>query len=112
MPSHVNPKNGAIPAVVQETSTAAPPPMPAKQKLILIGALRDLLGQILHANLSSMDMALAGAGVCGKGTAIDPLVNFLNNHEHDLVRGKQTTAHTLGIWISDLKNRARTSSAH
>ncbi len=100
-----------LPALVQEVSTAAPRPTPVKQKLIITDALRELLGQILHANLTSMHMILAGAGVRGKGTAIEGLVKFLNHHEHDLLRGKQTTAQTLGGWINDLKKIAEQEQA-
>ncbi len=53
-----------------------------------------------------MHMVLAAPGAGGKGAALDELVKFLNNHEHDLLRGKQTTSQTLGGWITDLETKA------
>ena len=109
-------QNSAIPASVMESSNQVPPPAPQKQKMILTDGLRELLGQILHANLASMHMVLAPPGARGKGTALDQLCTFLNNHEYELIRGKATTVATLSGWIVDLKKglescRARTSSA-
>ena len=51
-------QNAAIPASVMESSNQVPPPAPQKQKMILTDGLRELLGQILHANLVSMHMQI------------------------------------------------------
>ena len=111
MAEHVSSQNAAIPASVIESSNPVPPPAPQKQKMIMTDNLRELLGQMLHANLVSMHMVLAPPGARGKGAALDQLCTFLNNHEHDFLRGKATTVPTLSGWIVDLKKVAEQEQA-
>ncbi len=53
------------------TPALAPLPATVKQKMILTDSVKELLGQILRANLSSMHMVLIAAGACGKGEALN-----------------------------------------
>jgi hypothetical protein len=56
----------------------------------LTDPLRERLAQILHANLTFMHMTLVAPGARGKVTAlqVDWMVRDLDNHNHDLLRGK------------------------
>ena len=98
--------NGAVPAIPVESSTSTCPGAPPKQKLTMSNPLRELLAEILHANLGTWHMALGAMGARGKGEQTTKLCEFLNQHEHDLLRGKTTTTQTLSGSINDLKKIA------
>ena len=64
------------------------------------------LAQMIHASLDRWKLVLA-KGPHGKDRYLQELVDFINQSDHELVRGKTTTKPTVNIWISAGKELAQ-----
>ena len=96
---------GGGPPLEPPTATKAVSSTALNRRIVLTDQISLLLAQVIHANLKRWYWVLKDK-VHGKGRFILELVNFLNNSDHEAIRGKTTTEQTVRIWIATGKQSA------
>jgi hypothetical protein len=69
-------------------------------QLVKSDALMQYLGLVIAADLNTWHLVLAGKGKNGKGRCSSDLARFISNSDHELCRGRSTTAETIVSWVN------------
>jgi hypothetical protein len=93
-------ENVALPA---KEAPAATPVASKLPEMVTSDQMKALLGDILHANLSTMHLVIAPPNSRGKGEALKAFTDFLNKSQHELLVGRQTNPDCVGNWVKDLR---------
>ncbi len=89
---------------VPTVQTVAPVRKP--HQLVKSDALMQYLGLVIAADLNTWHLVLAGKGKGGKGRCSTELAKFISNSDHELCRGRSTTAETVATWVNAGKEAA------
>ncbi len=100
MASDQSSENAPLPALEAPSATATATKLP---KIVISDPLKALLGDMLHANLSTMHLVLSPPNTRGKGDAMRAFTDFINKNQHELLVGKQTTYDSVSNWVKELK---------